>query len=92
MGVCMVVPQAIARFAAAGAEAVVGTSGKAAVLGQRISLHVSLLAVVYVCVCAWMMNLRMKISCLNSLSCLMQRDEKLPTLYSLLLLLQYLLS
>lgn len=94
MGVCwcMVVPQAIARFAAAGAEAGVGMSRKAAVVGQRISLHVSLLAVVYVCVCAWMMNLRMKIGCLNSLSCLMQRDEKLPTLYSPLLLLQYLLS
>lgn len=85
MGVCwyVVISQAIAQLARPGTEPGVGTSRKAAVVGQGISLHIALLAVMRVCACAQMMNLRMKISCLNSLSCPMPREEKLPTLFIL---------
>lgn len=47
----MVISQAIAQLATAGAEPGVGTSRKAAVVGQDISLHVALLSVMCVCVC-----------------------------------------
>lgn len=45
------ISEAIAQLAAAGAEPGVGTSGKAAAVGQGISLHVALQAVMGVCVC-----------------------------------------
>lgn len=80
---CVVISQATAQLATAGAEPGVGTSGKAAAVGQGISLHVALQAVMCVCVCAWMMNPRMKISCWSSLSWPMPREEKLPNLFIL---------
>lgn len=62
----------------------VGTGRRAAELGQGT-------AGLWVCVHPWRGSLRTEIGSLNSLSCLMPREEKLPTLFSYLLLLEYLL-
>lgn len=84
-GVCSwkVISPAVAQLGAAGAEPRVGTNRKAAVVGQGFSLRFALLAVMCVCVCAGVMRLRMKISCLNSFSCLMPVEEELPTIFIL---------
>lgn len=84
MGVCwcMVISQATAQLATSGVEPGLGTSRKAAVVGQGI-FPSCCLASSDVCLCAWMKNLRMKISCLSSLSCPMPSEEKLPTLFIL---------
>lgn len=66
---CMVISQAIAQLATAA-----GCNGRARFFPSCF------LASSDVCLCAWMMNPRMKISCFNFSSCLMPREKKLPTL------------
>lgn len=65
----MVISQAIAQLATAA-----GCNGRARCFPSCF------LASSDVCLCAWMMNPRMKISCFNFSSCLMPREEKLPNL------------